>query len=711
MNKIFPHQDRFVLKLSKQFLIALLLLPFLSFSQLTEDEKNQIIEQRVEYLVDNSEASDIDYTTVFEQLTYYFDHPLNINKANVNDLRELSLLSDIQINSLITHIEKNGKLMTLEELQTVQGFDVNVIKLILPFVKVNSDVNSPQLSFNELLKNGENQWFVRFERVIEEKEGYSPITDSALAESPNSRYKGDRNRIYTRYKYNYGNHISFGFTADKDPGEEFFKGSQQQGFDFYSAHFFLRNQGKIKQLAIGDYQAQFGQGLTYWSGIAFGKSADIMLVKRSAIGLKPYTSVDENLFLRGGGITLDFNEIEVTSFYSRNKSDANIDFTDTSYVIDESAITVTSLQQTGFHRTPNEIEDKDAIVKQTLGGHVAYKTRKFNIGFTGVYNEIDANFKPSLSTYSQFRNSSSYQTNLGVDYNWIYRNFNFFGEFSKSIDGGTALVSGALINLSNNFAMSLLYRDYGRDFNPISSVGIGENSTNENEKGMYLGFVASPSKQFTISAYYDQFTFPWLKYQVNSPSNGYQYLSQITYKPSKKIEMYVRVRERSKFENTDIDLEDGIDYIVPRKQTNYRYNLSYNISPSFKLKNRVELVNVDHQGSPFETGYLVYQDIIYQGLKSPFSFSFRYGIFDTDTYNTRIYAYENDVLYSFSIPAYYNRGIRTYLTIRYKVKRGIDVWLRYGLTHYENIDVISSGLEEIQGNTKSDVKFQIRFKF
>ena len=46
-----------------------------------------------------------------------------------------------------------------------------------------------------------------------------------------------------------------------------------------------------------------------------------------------------------------------------------------------------------------------------------------------------------------------------------------------------------------------------------------------------------------------------------------------------------------------------------------------------------------------------------------------------------------------------------------EIKRGIDVWLRYGLTYYENVDVISSGLEEITGNTKSDVKFQVRFKF
>ena len=105
---------------------------------------------------------------------------------------------------------------------------------------------------------------MRYQQVLEEKKGFSPTTDSALAASPNSRYKGDPTKLYTRYRYKYGNHISLGFTAEKDAGEEFFTGTQPNGFDFYSAHFFLRNQGFVKQLAIGDFQAQFGKGLTYW---------------------------------------------------------------------------------------------------------------------------------------------------------------------------------------------------------------------------------------------------------------------------------------------------------------------------------------------------------------------------------------------------------------------------------------------------------------
>ncbi|MBL4668635.1 MAG: helix-hairpin-helix domain-containing protein [Flavobacteriales bacterium] len=681
-----------------------------SFSQNREDDKNKIIEKRIEYLVEDAEESDADYTTIFDQLSYFFDHPLNLNRANLYDLEELGILTSIQINNLLEHIEENGKLMTLEELQTIEGFDSETIKLILPFVKISTNVDNAQLSLKELLKNGESQLFIRYQSTLEEKKGYSPITDSALLASPNSRYKGNEDKIYTRYRYKYGRHLSFGVTAEKDAGEEFFTGTQKKGFDHYSAHLFIRNQGKIKQLGIGDYQAQFGQGLTYWSGRAFGKSADIMLIKRSAQGLKPYTSVDESRFLRGGGAAFQFGKITATAFYSYKNIDANINLIDT-LSVDNEVLAVTSIQQTGLHRTFNEIEDKGAITQQQIGGNLAYKTRKLSLGLTGINSDINTDFNPSLQTYSQFRNSENNQTKIGADYNWIFKNFNFFGEYSKSIDAGSAFVSGALITLDPRFSVAVLYRNYDRNFQPISSAGIGEGSTNENEKGMYMGFIAKPIKKFTLSAYYDQFTFPWLKFGINAPSGGYQYLAQLTYKPSKKMEMYVRIRERDKLENTGVDLTEGIDYLVHEKQTNYRFHYSYKISESIKLKGRVELVNYDKEESPFETGYLVYQDIIFKAKSTPISFSFRYAIFDTESFNSRIYAYENDVLYAFSIPAYSNRGTKTYLTLRYKVMRGVDVWLRYALTYYDNLDVISSGLEEIQGNHKQEIKAQVRFKF
>ena len=174
--------------------------------------------------------------------------------------------------------------------------------------------------------------------------------------------------------------------------------------------------------------------------------------------------------------------------------------------------------------------------------------------------------------------------------------------------------------------------------------------------------------------------------------------------------MYGRIRSRDKPINTSEDIND-IDFVVAKKQTNYRYNITYKVSESVTLRNRIELVDYQRGPGQKEQGYLVYQDILYKPLSSNFSFSFRYALFETDSYNSRIYAYENDVLYYFSIPAYYRTGTRTYLTMKYRVRKGIDVWFRWAQWHFSNVAEIGAGNELIRGNSKSDIRAQVRFKF
>ena len=97
--------------------------------------------------------------------------------------------------------------------------------------------------------------------------------------------------------------------------------------------------------------------------------------------------------------------------------------------------------------------------------------------------------------------------------------------------------------------------------------------------------------------------------------------------------------------------------------------------------------------------------------QSKVSFSARFALFDTDSYNSRIYSYENDVLYYFRIPSYYYQGSRSYLTLRYQFKKGIDLWLRYSNWTYYNRETIGSGLNEINGPSKSEFRAQLRFQF
>ncbi|MFA4851052.1 MAG: helix-hairpin-helix domain-containing protein [Bacteroidales bacterium] len=688
----------------------LFFIPFSSFSQKTEVDSSDIdkedLNQKIENIAEQTDA-ELDYTDLLEELNYYLKHPINLNNTNAEELQKLIVLNDIQINNLFDHIAKNGKLISLYELQSINGFDTETINKILPYIYVSENVKSRHFSFKEMLNNSSNSLMIRYQQVLEEQKGFSPITDSALNVSPNSRYLGSPEKIFVKYRFTYYNNISFGVTAEKDAGEEFSKGSQKNGFDFYSAHYYMKDFGVVKALAIGDYQVQFGQGLTLWTGLGFGKSSDGTGIKKNAAGIKPYTSVTENMFMRGVGTTIGTKDIELSFFFSSKKIDANITSMDS---LSSEVLYISSLQQTGLHSTPNEVADKDAIGETTFGGHLCYKTKKLNIGTTVFKSEYSANLQRQLQPYNQFQFNGKENTNIGIDYSYIYKNFNIFGEVSQSENNARAFLTGILMSLDQKVSLSVLYRNYDKKYQALYSSAFGESSTPANEKGIYFGMFLKPLRAFTINAYIDNISFPWLRYRIDAPSKEIDYLLQVNWKPSKKLEMYIRYRQTNKAINNS-DPDDMIDLTSGTLKQNYRYNASFKVSPSFTLKNRIELMRYKIGNGTTQKGYIIYQDVSYKKMKSPYSFSLRYAIFDAETYDSRIYTYESDVLYAYSIPAFYYKGTRFYITTRYTINRNIDVWLRFAQTYYSNRNVIGSGLTEINGHTKSEVKVQLRLRF
>lgn len=681
-----------------------------------EDEKASIIEQRVDFLLDVNEGGEADFTTLFEQLEIFYDRPINLNQAKKIDLEDLGLLNSIQINALLKHIEKNGKLITFEELQSVEGFDLETIRLIQPFTKVNGDLDQAKLSLNNILSEGSSSLFIRYTRVLEEQEGFSSISAEELEENENARYLGSQDKLFTRYRFNYSNNLSLGFTAEKDAGERItFKDDKfdsgkvikNNGFDFYSGHVFLQGFGVLKQLAIGDFQAQFGQGLTFWSGLAFGRTPNIFTLKRNAPKLRPYTSVQEDLFLRGGGLTLQHKNVELTLFYSSKKADANLTGRDT---LTNEAI-ISSISEDGFHRTKSEVEDQNVVLQEFLGANLSFEKRNLSFGLTGVYNKIDADFKPRISTYNQFSQLDNSNANLGADFSYLYKNINLFGEVSKSIDGGIGHTVGALIVLDKRVSLAIQNRRFEKNFIPIQSNAIGESSTNTNENGTFIGLEAKPSKTITVSAFADRFSFDWLRFQTDGPSNGHRLLGQVDYKPSKKMSAYFRYRKRSRGRNDNSISNEGLKSLSQEGLANYRLHFAYKVTKEIELKSRVEFTRYSIGNGENEDGLLIYQDINFKKLSFPLSFSLRYALFDTDSYNSRIYAYENDVLYAFSIPAFNGRGTRFYITSKYRIKRGVDLWVRFAQTYYTDRTSIGTGKEEIDGNTRSEIKAQLRVKF
>ncbi|MEO0403354.1 MAG: hypothetical protein AAF193_00635 [Bacteroidota bacterium] len=668
--------------------------------------RNRIIEQRIEIITESlEEGVELDYTTLLDDLNYYYDQNINLNNATQDELASLYLLTDFQINALFNHLAQFGQLKQIWELQAVESWDEVTIYNILPFVTVNPPSELTGVSLKKILNEGKHDLFLRYTETLEDQRGYLPAEEGSTA----SRYLGDQRRYYARYRFTFANNLSLGFTAEKDPGEEFFTGTQKNGFDFYSAHLFYQDKTRIRKLAVGDFQAQFGQGLTLWSGLAFGKTAAAMNVKRIPLGIRPYTSVDENRFLRGGAVTLGWGDVELTAFYSRKAIDANL-VVDPDTTSEELNQTITSFQLTGFHRTENEIFDKDAIMETYMGANLSVKKRRWNVGVTAVASEFDADVERNLALYNQFDFNSNENQVVGVDYGYTKNNVSFFGETSVSANGGWATLNGLLVALHPKASVAIMQRHFTRDFqNPIANA-FAESTRPQNEKAIYIGSQFKFNRRWILSAYADYYEFDWLRFATDGPSNGRDYLLQLNHKPNRKTEFYVRYRSRTRARNNAF-FDDNIDVPRTNHQENFRINASVLVHPNVKLKSRVEMIHFRPDQAPKERGFLIYQDVVYKKVGLPISFSGRIGLFETDSFNARVYAYETDVLYSFSIPAYFSTGVRYYAMIKYRIKKGVDLWVRYGRWAYTDRQTVGTGLDEIEGPNRSDLRMQLRLRF
>ena len=688
----------------KILFISLGLISFCSFGQLDE-EKQRIVESRIEFIGDNLEDSDIDLTTYFDDLYFFFDNPINLNNTDYEEMKRLHLFTDIQIQAIINYLSLHGNMITIYELNAVETMDMETIEMVMPFVVVG-DSDEQKFKWSNAFKYGNQEVFLRYQRVLSKQAGYLPQTDSTLAANPNKQYLGSADKYYLRYRNTYKDRISWGITAEKDAGEEFFTGNNKAGFDYYSAHLFFNDLWKFKKLALGDYQVNFGQGLTMWSGFGMGKSASVFSGKRFASGLKPYTSVNESQFLRGAGVSLGFGEkIDLTAFGSYKKIDGNINELDSTDLFDNS---FSSFQTSGYHRTVNEMADKNAVGELITGGEIAYRSETFRIGLSSVFTKYDQPLDPNQQAYQQYKFSGNQLFTSGVNYRWFVRKLSFFGETSISDNLKLGTVNGVTWHADPKLDLIAIFRSYDKSFQSLYSVGFGESSDNTSEMGLYVGMEARLSKRLSLIAYYDQFKCTYLKWLTDDRSEGREIFAQLNFKVNRKSSFHFRFRNKIQERNSKDDVA-GIDGQVQLNKTNVRLNYDQKITNRISLKSRIEWTRFLY-GDDKSNGILMFQDIRYSFKKTPLKLYNRIAVFDAGTYDARIYAYESDLLYVFSIPSYYNRGIRIYLMAKYEIGRNIDIWARWGLWSYDNVETISSGLEEIDGSRKMDLKLQLKIR-
>lgn len=662
------------------FVILLAFFPLTAFLQ----EVPPSTEQQLENLGDENLEDD----ALLQQLAFYQKHPLNLNAVNAEDLYPLRLLTELQVQALLRHRTLFGKLLSIYELQAVPGFDLLTIRKILPYVFVG-EAQTAKEAFASRLHGGSHSALFRISRTLEKAKGFDT--------SQQTHYLGDRNRLLFRYTYQYKNTLYYGLVADKDAGEPFFKGAQKWGFDFYSFHFFLRNIGKLKALALGDYVVNLGQGLTQWQSLAFGKSAEAMAIKRAAPVLQPYRSAGEFYFSRGAAATFQAGRWQATSFVSYKEFSGNL--------ATDSFDRFTSFGTSGYYRTPPEIEDRYRLTDFSAGGNVSHAGTAFRVGANAVAHRFSLPLQKSDEPYNRFALTGRNIFLASIDYSFTHRNAHFFGEAATDGHLHRAFVQGVLVSVDPKIDLSLLYRNVQQGYQAPFANAFTESTLPSNEAGLYTGIQARPATGWQVSAYADVYHFPFLKYRVSAPTRGKDYLAQVVYTPDKSTEIYLRFRTETK----PLNAATGVIH-TPTDQTkqSLRLHFSTALGRRVSVKGRTELSWFEKEGEQ-EEGFLSFLETAYE--PSPkWRGNIRLQYFETGSFDSRIYAYESDVLYSFSIPAFFDKGFRYYLNLNCRAGKRLAFWARWAQTIYRNKNAVGSGLDEIRGNRKTEAKLQVMYQ-
>ncbi len=666
-------------------LLSILLFCF-SITASSQSIADIIIERKIERILENNDQS-IDDTKLRIQLLYLYKNPENLNKGEFQLLREVRLLNAYQISILTEYLNLMGKIESVKELYFLDGFSKKEVDELLNFITLK-DISTK--NFNRTTKHKIYTGFIK------------PIQSSKGFKEPKV-FAGTNEKMVCRYHFNKNNQYSLNIIGEKDIGEPFFSKSKNIGnskppllFDYISGNFEYKPQRLLKKILLGDYQLQFGQGLCMWSNYALNKSLYINDLIKYAGGIKANTSANENRFFRGIACTFKIKSLNISFFYSNKYRDANL-ITDTTF---------SSLQNTGLHRTTNELTDKHSLKEKIRGGNIQFNHGNLKLGATYYRQEFDKHFILNDQLSQKFNFTGKINKCFGLDFRTIINKFELFGEISCSGNKSKAFISGFNYYASSLLKIHFHYRNYSKSFQNFYSGSIGENSGNKNEKAVFTAVELQFHPYWSMSAYTDFFKFPWLKYGINFPSQGNEQSVQLNFNYSESFTAYVRYKREQKLSN-QTNRASWFNYPTIKITQSFRIHFDYIINSYISMQSRLEWKKYEHD-KQIHNGFLFLNEINLNSLNHKWKSSLRWAVFSTDNYESRIYTYEKDLKHTFSIPAFYGTGSRVYFILQYKPSKRIKLKLKYAQTGYSDRNKIGSGLNMIDGNLSSEIKAELQ---
>jgi len=606
-----------------------------------------------------------DFEELQENLLLLHEQKININQATPDDLRQLYFLNEEQIGKIFVYRDQHP-LHSVYELQLIPGLSEWEYRFLALFVEAG-EPEKEKTYIRDLFRLAKHEidWRIDARNL----EGFS----------------GDPVYTSLRYQFRSMHKLEFGITAERDPGEPF-ASPKTFGFDHYGGYLQLNDVGHFATIVAGDYRANFGLGLVVSGQTRFGKTAYLNDMSLGRQGLRKYGGTNETNFFRGVGTTLRFGPLDATFWYSYKKVDANLQ---------KGAFP--SFITTGLHRTPTEISRKKTVGQHIIGANLTYNWRNLRVGITATENLLSDTLHPKPTYYNSHYFVGKRQATVGAYAYYAYGRMQLFGEVAvaQNKKWGVGTLVGSSISVAPDVRLLMLGRYYSPWFDNLLADAFGESSRNNDELGFFASTEVRCVKNWRFALSADVFYFSGPKYRIHESTVGCEWIGDVGWQVVKPLSMALKLRwKRTKGAYQD---KCQARYLLNIESGNWRFETALEGS----------LCNYDEEKRP-SLGGVIRQNVEYRFARTPIVLQTRLEWFDVRNWNNRIYAYENDILYAFNIPALYGQGGRWYVNARYKINEHFGLYLKVAETVYTRKWAASAGRKCL---TQTDIHLLLRIVF
>ncbi len=627
-------------------------------------------EHEIEKLLEG-DAEYSDQSDLMDRLLEFEKNPINVNRATEETLLLLPWITPYLAKKIIAFRSENGPFRNIDELLYVPEMTMEVYDAVEGYLSVGRVLSAEDFDV---------QFRTRMTRKLEKSMGYR-----------NGAYDDSPYKLYQQLRVSFRQQYTAGAVFEKDSGEKDWR-------DLTLYYLLYEDQQKKNRFIIGNYRLELGQGLTFWNPYSYGKgSATVSSALKRERGLLPYTMVDENSSLFGVASQFCLKIYQLFIFYSDIQRDASLN----------SLGTINNLYTSGYHRNTTERNKKDIVGERLIGTRLTASPKPFiRIGVTASRCVFDTPFENVDIERNRFSFRGAKNEIIAADANFKHNNINVFTEIAQSKSKGWGAILGTNYS-SRVLNLLLLMRNYEKNFHSLHGSGFSDmGGRPQNERGFYTGLNYSVFRHLKLHMYFDIYKYPWRSYFENMPTAGSDLLLQIEQKIDRNLLFLLMVRHKRQdklISDNDLFGRSSSSFATERR-TNIRFQIDYLAVSNLKLRMRLEKIRYEFDMK--NSGLLLFQDVNYK-IKNKLNIYFRLTFFDTDSYQSRLFQFENDLPYVMTNQMLYGAGNRWYVCLTYRLSSFLRMSFKYGVNQYENIDTIGTGDDMIEGDSYHLMSFQM----